>query len=315
MVVLKENPVIDAAANTDTFYNLYHYVDQFEGTLEDRNDEDWIRVDLVAGETYEINLAGIGDNGVPDTVLKLFNSAGELLASHDDIDVSAGNLNSMLMFSPDNSGAFYISASSYSISSLQDNSGNYVVTVFPGGDGNRLSGGDGDDELIGGAGEDSLSGGAGADVLRGGTGFDLARYGESASGVEVSLHDGTGQGGQAEGDTLAEIEALEGSEHADTLTGDDRANWLFGIAGNDILNGGAGDDWLYGGTGDNRYEGGLGADLLCGMDRVSLTDYDTASYESSDAGVEVRLDEGVGRGGHAEGDVLVGIEGLIGSWV
>ena len=313
MVVVKESPMIDASANTDTFYELYHYIDQFEGTLEDRSDEDWIRVDLVNGETYEITLAGNGENAAPDTILKIFNSAGELLASNDDIDVGVGNLNSMLMFSPDSSGTFYISAGSYSISSLQDNSGDYVVTVSGRGDSGELSGGDGDDELNGGAGEDSLSGGAGADALRGDAGFDIARYGESDSGVAVSLLNGTGQGGDAEGDTLADIEALEGSEHADTLTGDDKANWLFGIAGNDMLYGGAGDDWLYGGTGINQFEGGGGADQLYGMDGVSLTDYDTASYESSDTGVEVRLDEGVGRGGHAEGDILVGIEGLIGS--
>ena len=150
------------------FTNLYHYVDQFEGTLEDRNDEDWIRVDLVTGETYEINLAGIGDNGAPDTILKIFNSAGELLISNDDIDVGAGNLNSIIMFSPDSSGAFYISAGSFSISSIQDNSGDYVVTVSRSGDSDELSGSDENDELNGGAGEDSLSGGAGADVLRGG---------------------------------------------------------------------------------------------------------------------------------------------------
>ena len=63
--------------------------------------------------------------------------------------------------------------------------------------------------------------GAGADMLMGGAGFDIVRYRASDAGVEVSLQDGTGTGGHAEGDTLADIEALEGSEHDDELTGDD----------------------------------------------------------------------------------------------
>ena len=93
-------------------------------------------------------------------------------------------------------------------------------------------------------------------MLRGGAGFDIAHYRESDAGVEVSLLDGTGLGGHAEGDTLADIEALEGSEHLDKLTGDEGENWLFGNAGNDELDGGEGDDWLYGGPGYNILEGG-----------------------------------------------------------
>ena len=112
-------------------------------------------------------------------------------------------------------------------------------------------------------------------MLMGGAGFDIASYRTSDAGVEVSLQDGTGMGGHAEGDTLTGIEALEGSEHNDKLTGDDGANWLFGNAGNDELDGGEGDDWLDGGAGYNILEGGAGADVLRGMDDASFTDYDT----------------------------------------
>ena len=280
--------------------------------MEHKEDEDWIRVDLVAGETYEIGLAGSGDNGAADTILTIFNSAGERVARNDDIDTVAGNLNSMVTFSPDSSGIYYISASSYTANPAQDNSGDYVVTVA-GGDGDHLSGADNDDELNGAGGDDSLAGGAGADMLRGGAGFDIAHYRESDAGVEVSLLDGTGLGGHAEGDTLAGIEALEGSEHVDTLIGDEGDNWLFGNAGDDELDGGGGDDWLYGGPGRNYLEGGAGADVIIGMDGYTDTDYDFAIYVSSDAGVEVRLDEGIARGGHAEGDILVGIESIVGS--
>ena len=92
----------------------------------------------------------------------------------------------------------------------------------------------------------------------GGAGFDIVRYSASDAGVEVSLQDGTGTGGHAEGDTLTDIEALEGSEHDDELTGDAGENWLFGNAGDDELDGGEGDDWLEGGAGYNILEGGGG---------------------------------------------------------
>ena len=313
MIIIKEIPIIDAAANDETAYNLFHSVDRFEGALDTRDDEDWIRIDLVAGETYEINLAGSGDNGAADTILEVFNSDGERVARNDDIDTAGGNLNSMVTYTPDSSGAYYISASSYAANPAQNNSGDYVVTVSGSGDSDKLSGTDADEELDGGAGDDLLEGGAGADMLMGGAGFDIASYRTSDAGVEVSLQDGTGLGGHAEGDTLADIEALEGSDHDDVLTGDDGANWLFGNAGNDELDGGGGDDWLYGGAGYNIMEGGAGADMIIGMDGLSFTDFDSVSYKSSDAGVEVRLDEGVAGGGHADGDTLVGIEGLIGS--
>ena len=275
MIIIKEIPIIDAAANDETAYNLFHSVDRFEGALDTRDDEDWIRIDLVAGETYEINLAGSGDNGAADTILEVFNSDGERVARNDDIDTAGGNLNSMVTYTPDSNGAYYISASSYAANPAQNNSGDYVVTVSGSGDSDKLSGTDADEELDGGAGDDLLEGGAGADMLMGGAGFDIASYRTSDAGVEVSLQDGTGLGGHAEGDTLADIEALEGSDHNDVLTGDDGANWLFGNAGNDELDGGGGDDWLYGGAGYNIMEGGAGADVLRGLEVLTFTDYDT----------------------------------------
>ena len=74
------------------------------------------------------------------------------------------------------------------------------------------------------------------------------------------------------------------------------------IIGNSTANrlvGGDGDDWLLGNAGNDVLEGGAGMD--------------TASYQGSDAGVIVKLKDGTGTGGHAEGDTLSGIEHLIGS--
>ena len=67
---------------------------------------------------------------------------------------------------------------------------------------NSLNGQGGDDTLDGGAGDDQLHGGAGADMIDGGEGHDTVDYWGSDTGVTVNLATGTGQGGEAEGDTL-----------------------------------------------------------------------------------------------------------------
>ena len=155
---------------------------------------------------------------------------------------------------------------------------------------NQFSGGAGDDSLDGAAGNDSLEGGAGADTLIGGEGTDTVTYTGSTSGVTVDLASGTGAGGDAEGDRITGVENVTGSAHADHLTGDGGANLIDGAAGDDTLVGGAGADTLIGGDGT-----------------------DTADYSASPAAVTVDLEAGTGHGGDAEGDILTGIENVIGS--
>ena len=66
--------------------------------------------------------------------------------------------------------------------------------------------------------------------------------------------------GDAFGDIYLQIEGLQGSCYADTLSGDGQANRLEGGAGNDSLSGRDGDDTLTGGAGDDLLAGGIGAD-------------------------------------------------------
>jgi Ca2+-binding RTX toxin-like protein len=169
--------------------------------------------------------------------------------------------------------------------------------TFYGGDGNdTLSGGIGDDTLVGGNGADTLKGGAGADVLDGGGGgalFDTgntASYDDSSKGVTVDLATGTGKGGDAESDTLINIQDVIGSDEADVLNGDDNANELHGGKDNDVLQGRGGADVLDGQGGN-----------------------DTASYADSGKAVTVNLATGEASGGDAEGDTLTSIENLTGS--
>jgi Ca2+-binding RTX toxin-like protein len=165
----------------------------------------------------------------------------------------------------------------------------------------------GDDTIFGLAGDDHIVGGSGADALHGGPGSDTADYSNSTVGIIASLAAGEGAGGDAEGDTYASIENLEGSGYADALVGNDGSNSLYGYSGDDFLDGGDGDDTLDGGLGNDTLKGGGGADSLLGNLGI-----DTASYYESPEGVFVVLGA-FGAGGDAEGDTLNGIENLTGS--
>ncbi|MGF6230377.1 Ca2+-binding RTX toxin-like protein [Inquilinus ginsengisoli] len=155
--------------------------------------------------------------------------------------------------------------------------------------GDTLTGNTGANTLQGWNGNDVLRGAAGADRLDGGAGIDTASYWGATVGVTVNLAAGTGTGGEAQGDILIGIEHLSGSQANDTLTGNAGANTLQGWNGNDVLRGGAGAD---------RLDGGAGVD--------------TASYWGETAGVTVNLATGTGTGGHAQGDILIGIENVSG---
>ena len=164
------------------------------------------------------------------------------------------------------------------------------------------------DHLIGDGADNLLRGGAGADFLDGGAGVDTANYSDSHIAVTVNLQNGLGLGGDAQGDRLVNIEDVRGSHKDDTLIGNGGANYLSGDFGDDRLFGGGGADTLIGGFGNDLLEGGAGADVING-----LFGYDTATYATSNAGVQVNLETGTATGGHAQGDTVGAIENLIGS--
>lgn len=166
-------------------------------------------------------------------------------------------------------------------------------------DNEEFYGGDGSDTLDGGDGNDLLVGGAAGDSLIGGEDYDIADYSASAAAVTIDLSNGTGVGGDAQGDTLSEIEGVRGSSQGDSLIGSDGDNLIAGGAGGDVISGLDGDDLLIGGADADTLYGGAGNDI--------------ADYSDSAAAVTIDLDAGTGVGGDAQSDVLDGIEGAIGS--
>jgi Ca2+-binding RTX toxin-like protein/GH24 family phage-related lysozyme (muramidase) len=176
--------------------------------------------------------------------------------------------------------------------------GNEGNDLFYGGDGDDIIyGNDGNDMLYGQGGNNILIGGAGADGLNGFTGVSTASYATSASGVNVNLATNINSGGDAEGDSIAGVNNLTGSDFDDILTGNLSANIISGGAGNDIIEGGAGADSIDGGA---------------GTDTVSYAGY----YNYYKLGLTVDLNlVGTAQAGYgdANGDILSGIENLTGS--
>jgi serralysin len=158
-----------------------------------------------------------------------------------------------------------------------------------------LDGGPGGDTMDGGAGNDILFGGAGADNIDGGTGYDELIF-EGSTGVYVRLDTGLGQYGDAQGDVYRNIEAVYGSNFADTFYGDALSNYLVSKDGNDVI---------YAVGGNDTIDAGKGADFVDGGDGI-----DTISFASSAGGIFARLDTGTGQYNDAEGDRYYNIENI-----
>jgi len=146
---------------------------------------------------------------------------------------------------------------------------------------NKIWGLGGNDRIDGMAGDDMLYGGTGNDVIAGGSGNDY----------------------------------LEDLDQDNQLSGGDGNDRILAGGFNDTVDGGAGDDWLSCDPGGfyanevNILRGGAGADRIIG----SAAKNDTATYSEGTVGVTVNLTTGATNGGNAQGDVLSGIEHLVGS--
>lgn len=82
--------------------------DTFGGTIT-AQDADWVRVELVAGQTYVFTAYGTGGGaGLRDPMLTVRDGGGRQVAFNDDAEPGAGNLMSMVRFTPATSGVYYL---------------------------------------------------------------------------------------------------------------------------------------------------------------------------------------------------------------
>lgn len=200
--------------------------------------------------------------------------------------------------------------------------------IYGGNDADTLNGEAGNDTLYGDAGTDSLLGGTGNDLIYGGTEADTLSgeagddvlFGDAGADSLFGGADNDALMGGADNDTLSGDagadqvyggdgnDSVAGGTGNDTLWGDLNDDIVSGDAGNDLLFGGDGNDSLAGGTENDTLAGGLGSDTLAGGSGM-----DYADYSASNTGVSVDLAAGTASGGHAAGDSLISIEGLLGS--
>ena len=294
----------DAAANAETAAALVAG-ETFNGYLDGRDDSDWIRVELAAGASYMITVEARDPDGsgpqeaAADTTLEIFNAAGDVVASKDDLSIAdearypqANTLHPIVVFAPEVAGVYYLSVSSYAKVAAADNSGGYsleLTEMAPPLDPNRdleltgtagadkLVGAGGEDELTGlggndflsgGGGNDDLDGGAGDDTLEGGPGADALNGGANGSAGDTVTYAGSAEAvrvnlGKAEytgGDAEGDV-----FENVENIIGSAFADWLRGDTNDNRLTGGAGDDTLIGGGGGNDIlSGGEGDDTLNG---------------------------------------------------
>ncbi|EGF33000.1 putative hemolysin-adenlyate cyclase protein [Oxalobacteraceae bacterium IMCC9480] len=291
--------------------------------------------DLLTGDTGDNRL----DGGAGDDVLEGGAGADTLIGGANsavgDTASYAGSASAITA---------YLDASGINTGDAFGDTYSGIENLTGSGYADTLTGDTGNNRLDGGAGDDVLIGGRGADVLIGGAGIDTISYLGSVSGVTVNLANGVGSGGEAQGDTFSGIENITGSNYDDTLTGDGGDNLLIGGIGADTLDGGTGidtADYSSSGAGISiNLNGGSGAggdaqgDTLANIENVTGTAYndvfvassaanvlrggagiDTVSYAASALGVTVDLTRTTAQisTGDAAGDVLSGIENLIGS--
>ncbi len=229
--------------------------------------------------------------------------------------------------------------------------GNDTINALAGND--VLIGGPGDDALNGGTGDDTYlfggTNGAGQDTVADISGLaDTLRFASFGpamvahrSGDDLLLNYGS-SGGQVTVLSQFDSDAAEylafpsaGSTPEWTplftykigtpgatpdqplfLVGSDGVNEaITGSAFGDFLFGGNGDDTLIGGDGDDVLYGGVGADILNGGAQNAFTwGADFVNYADSSVAVTINLaSAGPQTGGDAQGDTLIGIEGVIGS--
>lgn len=189
----------------------------------------------------------------------------------------------------------------------------------------QVSGSRYNDTLIGGDLNDVFVGGRGnvvspGDSIDGGGGIDSSSYITSTGAVTVNLTTGNNTGGDAQGDTLTNIEQVEGSRYNDNITGDDQSNYLLGQDGNDVLSGmgnadslygGQGNDTMYGGDGNDTFIPGPGADSHDGGAGSDLVSYFNPSRTNA---VNISLTGSPGSGDvDAVGDTFTNVENVEGT--
>jgi serralysin len=115
-------PLVDVAANTATTARVILGTSTY-GSVGVAEDHDWFAVTLVAGQSYDFRLLGVGRTPVSDPFLALRNASGSILVSNDDAG-AALSLNSFVTFTATTTGTYFVDASGFGT-----NTGDFVISA------------------------------------------------------------------------------------------------------------------------------------------------------------------------------------------
>jgi len=112
----------DAPASTATTATM-SVGDVFSGTIGAAYDQDWVRIQLTAGQTYQIDLRGSpsGVGTLSDPYLRVYDGSGVLISENDD---GGTGYESRIVFTASTSGTFYLDAGAYGTST-----GTYQLSI------------------------------------------------------------------------------------------------------------------------------------------------------------------------------------------
>ncbi|MBU1348224.1 MAG: M10 family metallopeptidase C-terminal domain-containing protein, partial [Alphaproteobacteria bacterium] len=265
-----------------------------------------------------------------DSVVRVYDASGALLATNDDGSTALGgdlgyDTDSALTFVAPADGIYFVEVSMWVSNTPQlttqppPSGGTFTLHVsvprhpveiaFRG---SAMFGEEGDDTFYQGVSSDSANSGRSDDVIDGGDGADTVVYSSSRSSYTVTTLDGVttvgGYAGQTGTDTLTNIEFLQFGLQRIAITpagfvmiGTAAADIMNGADDDDVMESYGGDDYLYGADGDDTLNGGAGNDTLIGGTGLDAALYSGVrrQYEASSTVVS----------GNGEGaDTLTSIE-------
>ncbi len=210
-----------------------------------------------------------------DSVLRLYDATGNLLASDDDSLLSDGAGGStsasdaFLQYLFTKGGTYYIEVAEYSHDPVAVGD-SYVLNLSLANNGATIGG------------NDYIDGGAGADAMFGGLGNDTYIVDNAGDQVTEGFNEGVDQVMSSVSFVLgADVDnlTLTGSGNLNA-TGNAIANVLVGTSGNNVIIGNGGDDTIFAGAGNDAIDGGSGSDTV---DYASDTSGITVSFANASA--------------------------------
>ncbi|MCX7558416.1 S8 family serine peptidase [Sulfitobacter sp. F26204] len=116
---------VDTPSNTSTTVGIAPG-QSLIGTLDGPGDTDWYFLDIVAGQSYQIDLTRGGSAPIVDPFLVIFDGAGAFVLSDDD---GGNGLDAHLAITANTTGRIYLSAEAYDIN---NDLGTYELSVLQG---------------------------------------------------------------------------------------------------------------------------------------------------------------------------------------